>query len=77
MSAADRQTQLCPTLFTLTQATSETSVDSNGESSADAGGLVWPEDGKRYASSVDDILVIQDDSIEGYKIKFTNLYLKY
>ena len=44
-------------------------MDSNGESSADAGGLVWPEDGKRYASSVDDILVIQDDSIEGYKIK--------
>ena len=40
----------------------ESSVDSNGDSSADAEGSVWPEDGKGCASSVDDILAIQDDS---------------
>ena len=37
-------------------------MDSNGDSSADAEGSVWPEDGKGCASSVDDILAIRDDS---------------
>ena len=40
----------------------ESSVDSNGDSSADAEGSVWPEDGKGCASSVADILAIRDDS---------------
>ena len=39
-------------------------VDSNWDSSADAEGSVWPEEGKGCASSVDDILVIRDDSSE-------------
>ena len=36
----------------------ESSVDSNWDLSAYAEGLVWPEDGKECASSVDDILAI-------------------
>ena len=39
-------------------------VDSNWDPSLDAEGSVWPEEGKECASSVDDILVIQDDSSE-------------
>ena len=49
--------------FVYFDSSDESSMDSNGEDSfADAEGLVWLEDGKGYASSVDDILVIQDDS---------------
>ena len=39
-------------------------MDSNWDSSADAEGSVWPEEGKGCASSVDDILLIRDDSSE-------------
>ena len=39
-------------------------VDSNWDPSLDAEGSVWPEEGKECASSVDDILVIRDDSSE-------------
>ena len=43
----------------------ESSMDSNGDSSADAEGSVWPEDGKGYALSVDNILAVRDDSSDG------------
>ena len=40
-------------------------MDSNGNSSANAEGSIWLEDGKGYASSVDDILAVRDDSSDG------------
>ena len=40
-------------------------MESNWDLSAYAEGSVWPEDGKGYALSVDDILAVRDDSSDG------------